>query len=187
LGGNFVIPHWFWEFAGVLILVISVFLVLSQLRLQRYAHVVSATEILVSKFESERMLKLRLSTCLGLIENRDYYGSDLETLLEFFDRVAAYEAQGALPIPVIWETFSWHFEFYYFLSTSKVAAVRIEYNDPSYLSGIEGLMLRFRQHERSSRVTATIVSDDKLVVKFLQDEIDVARMLLGVEASSATL
>jgi len=173
--------QWFWQALGTLIVGASLIALYHQVRLQRLSGIVDSMEKLTLLWNSENQLKLRLSVCEKLSKDINYFGNDTEELLELFERVGAYVKIGAIPEFAIWEVFSWYIDHYYEISRAGLTELRIHYKDPLLFENFEWLAVKLNNISRRKNLRSVVINNKSDAEKFLNGEINTARVLLGVE------
>ncbi len=177
--------QWFWQALGTVIVGVSLFSVFVQIRLQRMASMVDAIEKLVSTWNSDSHLRLRLSVCQKLIDDRQYFGADSEELLELLERIGAYVKFGALSEHAVWEVFSWYTDHYFELSRHGIAEIRRYHGDPLLFENFERLAVRLNKISRKKGLRPIVVQDQTDAQNFLNSEISTAEHLLGLKTETS--
>lgn len=177
--------QWFWQALGTVIVGASLVAVFIQVRLQRMASMVDAIEKLVSTWNSENQLRLRLNVCRRLINDKRYFGEDSEELLELLERIGAYVRFGALSEKAVWEVFSWFTDHYYELSRDGIAEMRKHHGDPLLYENFEWLAVRLNQISRKRGLRSLVVRNETDAQNFLNAEINTAELLLGIATSAS--
>jgi len=172
------------------------------LKLQRKAHLVSSIETLQTVWQSEPMLRLRQkanSHLLKILEDRTNNNNKnlehqdkmisptVEAILEFFDRVAAYETLEAIDTKAVWEVFSWYMEYYFAIVQNDLNPIRGYYRDSIIFENFEEVSKKMRsltEDEYKDGGECPDWEDIDLQKKFLMGELDLIKALLGVRPIS---
>ena len=165
---------------GIFFVVASLWSVKGQIRLQRASHIIGSVESLVATWNSENTLTLRKQVCQKMIEERTYFGSDSEELLEIFERLGMYERIGALPLDVIWEAFSWYVGHYHTLTQEGLKELRDHHGDEFLFENFEILAEKLQELSKEKGSISERTENNKKLGRFLTSEIKTANTLLNI-------
>lgn len=170
-----------------------------QLELQRKSHFVTSLETLSDVWESERMLRVRQAAARSLQslepqmrELPDWsktkpINAEIEYILEFFDRIGAYQREGALEADPIWEVFSWRIEYYYAMIIHDLERIREEEGDPLIYNNFEHVAKLMLSKSKKVLKKDPPALDRERWPGFLEAELDVVDTIIEVSrAENAT-
>lgn len=124
--------EWFWvmvQCAGVLI---TLFFILRQIKLQKDSHLVNSFSILQDRWNSRMMLNARRDICLRHRDNHGRLDGTMHHLCLFFEEMGAFCSKGVLDIDVVWEIYSFEIEHYWVMARDSVTNFRREQKDDTF-------------------------------------------------------
>ena len=103
--------EWFWSFIQVLIIPLTIYFVIKQLKAQNQNNQITLLNSLEEKWTSSAMKKSRIAVC----SKNDYSHVDLEEedILWFFEKIAIFNLRKVLDLEIIWEYYSYYIENYF--------------------------------------------------------------------------
>ncbi len=168
-------------------MLISVYFLFRQLRLQRYSHLIQSVENLVGVWNLSQFLNLRGRVCSKLPKDKSYFGSNMEERLRFFEQLGQYEKLKAIPQDNAWSTFSWFIDYYYELCGDEIYSLRMRHKDDLLLENFDYLARAMKRESRRFFQRLPIVLEDETIAEFLKVEIETSKLLLSLPDRKGTI
>ncbi len=142
----------FWTMVQAILIPASFYLVLRQIKLQRLGTLAVTLDSLEDRWQSESLLKHRsiVCQCFGQGENR--INKPEEAVCGFFETFGVYARERILPVPVIWDSFSFYAENYWAMLSDHIKSYRAEVGDPTFFTEFEWLVSKLEKHGRKRRL-----------------------------------
>lgn len=141
----------FWTMVQTVVIPISIWLLIRQLRLQRLGNMATTLSVLDDRWASESMRQARRSVCQYYGSGTDRLNRPEEAICGFFETVAIYVRNDVLPLAVVWDSYSFYSEHYWAMMQPHIAALREELADKTYFRQFEWLQARLEWYGRHQR------------------------------------
>ncbi|HEX5869363.1 MAG TPA: hypothetical protein VFY65_03045 [Longimicrobium sp.] len=172
--------EWFWAMAQFFAIIISLFLILRQIRIQTHANMLALFAQMEQRWNSEPLQIARREICSTHGQSKRITRSD-EFVLSFFEDLGLYLKKNVLSADLMWEAQSYYVEHYWPVLQPKIVEFRLRSNDRSWYSNFEYLVGRLEK--RSRKNGSTFGKSDEQLTRFLNGE----RERLPVESNPEQL
>ncbi len=119
----------FWGAMQILALLVSLLLVLRQVRLQNKVHLITSVNILLTKWRSEMYLKARRHVCENYSPDRTEFDHASSLVAGFFEEIGVYWKKGVIDEDILWEFFSDQTVSYWAILKNQLLTIRKELDD----------------------------------------------------------
>lgn len=159
--------EWFWAMAQFFAIIISLFLILRQIRIQTHANMLALFAQMEQRWNSEPLQIARREICSTHGQSKRITRSD-EFVLSFFEDLGLYLKKNVLSADLMWEAHSYYIEHYWPILKPKIVEFRLKSNDQSWYSKFEYLV--GRMEKRSRKNGSGFEKSDEQLTRFLNGE-----------------
>ena len=126
--------EWFWAMLQFVAILISLFFIWRQLKIQNNTHLVSTLNLLNKDWNSTEMLKHRKETCEKWKTGKTDFDTGAQAIADFMEDLAIYEKEQVIPTDKMWYSFSWYIGYYWNMFKDEIPKVQNEYKDKTLWS-----------------------------------------------------
>lgn len=159
--------EWFWAMGQFFAILISLFLILRQIRIQTNANMLALFSQMEQRWNSEPLQIARHYICSTHGESKRITRAD-EFVLSFFEDLGLYLRKKVLSADLMWEVHSYYVEHYWPVLQPKIEEFRLRSNDQSWYSNFEYLVNQMKR--RSQKNGSTFRKSDEQIARFLKGE-----------------
>lgn len=138
--------EWFWASFNCVLVLITICVIWRQLRLQGYSHVIQSMFVFDEKWRSQEMTIARREVCANYSPTSTDLNRPEDFVARFFEDLANYVLQGALPLRFVWTTYSYEVDHYWPMLQPAILRLREETGDPTLFVHFERLHRRSRRY-----------------------------------------
>lgn len=145
-------PHseWIWVLCQFVVVLFSAIFIFWQVRSQRLTNMIEALRDIDKKWSSPELLKAREIVCVSFVKNSGYSNvdefSEIDHLvLGFFEDLGLFFRFKAVSKKVVWESYSYVVECYWFIFKSAILRYRANTDDGSWYTQFEQLYGKCRK------------------------------------------
>jgi hypothetical protein len=173
---------WFWSFLQFVFVGVTLFLIYIQVRVQTASHVVQAMTTIMSRWNSEALLRARRRVCQQWLSgNREFDGVSI-FVADFMEELGIYLRIRAVPVREMWEAQSWYIEHYYWMFHPGMIQSRKDTKDQNLYTQFESLYGRMNDLNRKHRSPTFERGEQELRV-FAESEVAVAESVISLNTS----
>lgn len=116
--------QWLWSFAQFLTVLIGLFFIYHQIKLQRMANSLSSLTAFEDGWKATEMYAARQETCKNFGENRKGGIQSAERIACFFETLGLYHERKVFETLLIWELYSSYVEHYWPILKPRIVEMR---------------------------------------------------------------
>lgn len=156
-----------------------------QLSLQVVSQQVSTLDALDNQWSSPQLLRARMLVCQARKNSQDIPSAAGELIAEFFEKIAIYRGNGALPTDYVWDTYGWYITHYYQILSPVIEDARSKFEDDSLYSDFSLLYDDMLQLDRTVDPQASLSENN--VNDFAEREIVIVQFSMDALGASDPL
>lgn len=135
---------WFWAAIQAGGLLITLVLILRQIRLQTSTHTVQTLEAIHQRWNEESMLRARYAVCDRYLKSEHSFDSIGQFITEYMEELGIYLKLQAITPDAMWDTYSWYIEHYYSMFKNDISKERIETKEQHLYESFESLFIQLK-------------------------------------------
>ena len=174
---NMLQQDWFWAMMQFFIVAATLYLIYRQIKIQTATHIVQTLSNIVTRWNSETMLRARLKVCSDFIHGEKEFGEVSSYIATFMEELGVYVQINAIPAKVLWEAQSWPVEHYYCMFKDGIDHLREFHKDINFYTQFESLYKKMNEINREKGSPAFIRRDEELK-RFARNEIELCKAFL---------
>ena len=170
---------WLWALIQALAVVVSLFFISRQIRIQTATHVVQSLSTINARWNSDTMIRARFDVCSRCASKRFEFDGVADYVAEFLEELGMYLKIRAVSPEQMWQAQSWYIEHYYWMFKEGIEQVRSEHKDESLYTGFESLFATMTLISKRHRAPTFRRSPEDLLA-FAKSELSLAGAFLSL-------
>ena len=164
-------PNSFWLMVQSLVILITLFYVQRQVRVNRYGNMLQTLNNMRENWNNKQMMGFRRTTCENYLEGTKKIEMAEGEVLGFFEEMGLLLQKKVVSQEFIWETYSYYIEHYWSMLKDNIQEFRLSTQDKSWYDHFEYLRDSVRRY--SERKNCPSIDKTKEEIKrFISSELE---------------
>lgn len=159
---------WFWTMVQAIGVILTLYLILRQIRLQRMANTLTTLADFQRRWEANEMSEARKAICKAYREQKPLPVQSAERVSCFFEELGLYRHKKVFDKYTVWELYSYYVEHYWPLLKPRIEDMRKE--DKTVYTSFEALHRETKKVSKK-RGAPTDAKPPEVLAEFIKEEL----------------